>query len=60
MLGRAVLAAFVLVEALQDRFGVGLGNFVAYAQPSSPMGYKATCEKIAQSISPASQVFYPG
>jgi hypothetical protein len=63
MLGTAFLCiALVLAEALQDHSRFSLGNFVAYAQSqsSSPTDYKVTCEKIAQSVSSASQVFYPG
>jgi hypothetical protein len=61
MLGAALLCcALILVEALQDHSRFSLGNFVAYAQSSSPTDYNATCKKIAESISPASQVFYPG
>ena len=61
MLGAALLCcALLLSEALQDHSRFSLGNFVAYAQSSSPTDYKATCKKIAESISSASQVFYPG
>jgi hypothetical protein len=61
MLGAALLCcALILAEALQDHSRFSLGNFVAYAQSSSPTDYNATCKKIAESISPASQVFYPG
>jgi hypothetical protein len=63
MLGAALLwcaLALVLAEALQDQPGFSQENFAAYTLPPSPAHYKATCEKIAESISSASQVFYPG
>jgi hypothetical protein len=61
MLGEVFLGcALVLAAALQDRSGFGLGNFVAYAQSTSPADFKVSCEKIARSISSASEVFYPG
>jgi hypothetical protein len=50
----------VLAEALQDHSGFSQENFAAYTLPPSAAHYKATCEMIAQSISSASQVFYPG
>ncbi|KAF8463791.1 FAD-binding domain-containing protein [Russula ochroleuca] len=62
MLGAALLwcaLALVLAEALQDQPGFSQENFAAYTLPPSPAHYKATCEKIAESISSASQVFYP-
>jgi hypothetical protein len=61
MLGEVFLwCALVLAAALQDRSRFGLGNFVVYAQSTSPADIKVSCEKIAQSISSASQVFYSG
>ncbi|KAH9997051.1 FAD-binding domain-containing protein [Russula vinacea] len=49
----------VLAEALQDHSGFSQENFAAYTLPPSAAHYKATCEMIVQSISSASQVFYP-
>ena len=62
MLGKAFLwSALVLAAALQNRSRFGLGNFAAYAQSTSTQAdFKASCEKIARSISSASQVFYSG
>ena len=53
-----LLCGLVLVEALKDHSGFNQGYFAAY--PQSPGDCKITCEKIARSISSASQVFYPG
>ena len=54
--------ALILAGALQGRSGYGLGNLGVYAQSSSgsPHNFMVTCEKIAASISSASQVFYSG
>ena len=65
MLGVALLwcastLALLLAEALQDHSGFNQENFAAYTLLPPQTHYKATCEKIAQSISTASQVFYPG
>ena len=63
MLGTALLwcaLAPVLAEALQDNSGFSQENFTAYTLSHLPAHYKAACERIAQSISSASQVFYPG
>ena len=67
MLGAALLlCALGVAQALQGHPGLGFSqqNFAAYtpsSQASSSLAhYKVTCEKIAQSISSASQVFYPG
>ena len=62
MLRAAVLwctLALVLAEALRDHSGFIQENFAAYTLPPLAAQYNATCEKIAQSISSASQVFYP-
>ena len=59
ILGRAL----ILAGAVQGQLIFGLGNLAAgYSFVQSPLadGYNATCERIAMSISPASQVFYPG
>ena len=58
-----LLCGLVLVEALQDHPGFSRGYFAAkpaYPRSPSPADLKVTCEKIAQSISSASEVFYPG
>ena len=63
MLGAALLlCALGVAKALQDHPGLGFSqqNFAAYTPSSSLAHYKVTCEKIAQSISSASEVFYPG
>jgi hypothetical protein len=63
MLGAAFLwYSLVLIVAMQDQSRSSQGNFGAYAQSPSPADYtlKNTCEKIAQSVSSKSQVFYPG
>jgi DNA-binding MurR/RpiR family transcriptional regulator len=64
MLGAALLLrALGLAKALQDHSGVSQENFAAYALSLSLWNTthsKAACEKIAQSISSASQVFYSG
>ena len=59
-LKRITLLACVLQG--QSGFVPGaLGAGYTYAQlPLSENGYRATCEKIATSLSSASQVFYPG
>ncbi|KAF8477759.1 hypothetical protein DFH94DRAFT_92260 [Russula ochroleuca] len=51
--------ALVLAEALQDHSEISQENFAAYTLSPSPTHYKVMCEKIAQYISSASQVFYP-
>ena len=59
MLGATFLCgALALVWALHSQSGFSLGDLIAHAQSSSPRNYMATCEKIAGSISPASQVYY--
>ena len=52
----------VLAEALQDHSSFCTGSFGLYAQSPLSEGCKITftCEEIARSISPKSQVFYPG
>ena len=64
MLGAVLLwCAFGLTRALQNHSNFGQEIFAAYTLSLSPAQtgyYEATCEKIAQSISSASQVFYPG
>ncbi|KAH9988281.1 FAD-binding domain-containing protein [Russula compacta] len=54
--------ALILAGAWQSQSGCGLGSLGVYAQSSSGLSpnYTLTCEKIAVSISSASQVFYPG
>ncbi|KAI9456081.1 FAD-binding domain-containing protein [Russula earlei] len=62
MLGAAFLACILVLTraTLQGPSGFDLGNrAVQPRSPSSQDGYGATCEKIARSISSASQVFYP-
>jgi hypothetical protein len=60
MLGAALLCgALALVGALHSQSGLGLG-LITHAQPPSTDKCKAACEKIAESITSASQVFYPG
>jgi hypothetical protein len=64
MLGAAFLwYSLVLIVALQDQSRFSPGNFGTYARSPSPTDFlklKITCEKIAQSISSKSRVFYPG
>jgi hypothetical protein len=63
MLGVVVLwYSVVLAEALQDQSRFCVRNFGLYAQSPLSEGCKVTftCEGIARSISPKSQVFYPG
>jgi hypothetical protein len=64
MLGAVLLwCAFGLTRALQNYSDFGQEILAAYTLSLSPAQtghYEATCEKIAQSISSASQVFYPG
>ena len=61
MLGATLLlCALGIAKALQDPPGFSQQNFAAYTPSSSLAHYKVTCEEIAQSISSASQVFYPG
>jgi hypothetical protein len=55
-----LLCALGVAKALQDHSGFSQENFAAYTLSPSLVHYKTTCEKIAQSISSASQVFYPG
>jgi hypothetical protein len=52
----------VLAEALQDQSRFCRRNFGLYVQSPLSEGCKITftCEEIARSISPKSQVFYPG
>jgi hypothetical protein len=62
MMGAAFLwYSLALIVALQEQSRFSEGNFGAYAQSPSPADskLKITCEKIAQSISSKSQVFYP-
>jgi len=63
MLG-VVFLSLVLAgaEALRDQSRFCRRNFGLYAQSSLSEGCKSTftCEEIARSISPKSQVFYPG
>ncbi|KAI0251533.1 FAD dependent oxidoreductase [Lactifluus subvellereus] len=60
----AFLKRVLLACVLQGQLGLvheGRGAGYVYARPSfSENGCRATCEKIATSLSPASQVFYPG
>jgi hypothetical protein len=63
MLGATFLwYSLALIVALQEQSRFSHGNFDVYAQSPSPADGKSktTCEKIAQSISSKSQVFYPG
>jgi hypothetical protein len=64
MLGVALLWCVLgLAKALQDHSGFSQENFAAYTLSLSLANtthFEATCEKIARSISSASQVFYPG
>ncbi|KAF8477733.1 FAD dependent oxidoreductase [Russula ochroleuca] len=63
MLGVALLWCVLgLAKALQDHSGFSQENFAAYTLSLSLANtthFEATCEKIARSISSASQVFYP-
>lgn len=56
-----LLYSLVLAGALQDQSGFCLRNFDLYAQSPLSEGCKVafTCEVIARSITPKSQVFYP-
>ncbi|KAH9997045.1 FAD dependent oxidoreductase [Russula vinacea] len=54
-----MLCALGIAKALQDPPGFSQQNFAVYTPSSSLAHYKVTCEEIAQSISSASQVFYP-
>ena len=61
MLGAAFLcSSLVLAHALQDHYRFSAENFGASGQSRALADYKFTCEKIAQSISPKSHMFYPG
>ena len=61
MLGAVSLWYFLIVaEALQGQTRFSSGKVGAYAQDSSRSQITVTCEKIAQSVSSKSQVFYPG
>ncbi|KAI0251534.1 hypothetical protein BJV78DRAFT_1282389 [Lactifluus subvellereus] len=62
MLRAAILGrALIVVGAMQALLISGLGNLAAgYAHAPLTDEYSATCKRIAMSISPASQVFYPG
>jgi hypothetical protein len=56
----------ILAGVLQGQSGFVLGSLAPgylhiYSPfPSCVYGYRATCEKIAKTISSASEVFYPG
>ncbi len=63
MLGAFLLwYSLIIAEALQGQTRFISGNVGACAKASSPADRKitVTCEKIAQSVSSKSQVFYPG
>ena len=55
--------ALALVVALHSQSGFSLGNLLVVehnaARASDDDNYEVTCEKIAKSMSSASQVFYP-
>ena len=61
MLGAFLLwYSLIIAEALQGQTRFSSGKVGAYAQDSSRSQITVTCEKIAQSVSSKSQVFYPG
>jgi hypothetical protein len=60
-LGYALVLLALLTAAAQGQFDFGSDDPISeHGQTPLTHDYQLTCETIAMSISPASQVFYPG